>query len=157
MRIHHHILGIVLAVLFIFSNPSAQASLLREEDEVALFNRIHQLRLKVQPQNEEEYGFLYLVNTAEVLRMHLKFYQMLLPSEGAGTTLHVYISPENAMTHPELVGKPSPFPQMWVRYVKGKFTEAGTSQIPYPSSFGLDEQAHPHLIYDYQHQRAYLP
>jgi hypothetical protein len=125
-------------------------------DGAEAFKRIQHLRATLQPTNSEENGFLYMMNMPSNLHRQLKFFQMM-PNDADHTTLHIWASEADAQAHPELLGKPSPFPQMWVRYRGGDFVEAGASNVDYPANFQIDSTAHPHLLYEFAQKTVILP
>jgi hypothetical protein len=162
-RMNKFILNGITAIALLASLTVAQISFAQtptstvsDLDGPALFKRIHQLKTRLQPSNSEENGFLYMMNTSANLELDLQFYQMM-PHDAASTTLHVWVSDANAQLHPEMLGKPSSFPQMWVRYQRGIFVEAGASHVGYPTQFGVDANSHPNLVYDFADKTVTLP
>jgi hypothetical protein len=126
-----------------------------EIDGPALFQKIHQLRVKLQPKNSEENGLLYLLNTPENLHLRLQFFQMM--PRNSNTTLHIWALPEDVQAHPELLGTPTTFPQMWVRYNGPDLIEVGASHVAYPAIFQIDAKAYPNFIYDVSTKTVRLP
>ena len=152
-------LGSLAAALLILSTVSvclAQSPNPSDIDGPALFQKLHQLRVKLQPKNSEENGFLYLLNTPDTLHLRLEFFQMM-PRDKESTTLHIWARTDDVRAHPELLGKPTSFPQMWVRYQGADLIEVGASHITYPAIFGIDSQAYPNLIYDVAGKTVRLP
>jgi hypothetical protein len=67
--------------------------------------------------------------------------------------------PEGLIPHTEMT-KPSAFPQTWKREIKGSDNDpdsAGASHIQYPSEWGIDFSAHPHIKIDFVNQTVTLP
>jgi hypothetical protein len=151
-----NIMKLLLLLLALSGVAQAQVQPGATEDGAAIFQRIHHLRQTRQPENSDENGFLYMMNTPANLHLRLEFFQMM-PNDAQSTTLHIWVRAADAQAHPEMLGKPSPFPQMWVRYHGDDFVEAGASQVEYPTYFQINATAHPNLIYDFEDQIVKFP
>jgi hypothetical protein len=122
----------------------------------ALFKKIHDLRLRVQPKNAEQYGMISMLNSANPDCQDFELVQLFFLNQSV-ITLHVWVRPADAAAFREKLGTPTDFPQMWIRYQAGNLIEVGSSGLQYPSEFGIDSKLYPHFVYDVAAQTVRLP